>query len=114
MCKKEYGSRILRVKSVAEKILNLFRILLKVFVSFITSCMFFLAVVYWIESSPYASLSLATVGALSYFCVLKDHSEDFWKSKFDEPLEKNLGLMAVYEIDLLVILFGIVIASHFN
>ena len=99
---------------MAEKISNIFRIMFKVFVSFVTFCIFLLAVAYWINRMILASFPLIIVSALSYYCVIKDHSEDFWKRKFDEPLEKNLLLIIVYLITLLVILFGIVIASHLN
>ncbi len=97
-----------------EKFLNAFRILLKVFVAFVTFCIFLLAVVNWLDRKIYASLPLIIVSALSYYCVIKDHSEDFWKRKFDELLIRNSGMIAVYLITLLVILFGIVIASHLN
>ena len=99
---------------MVEKLLNVFRILLKLFVLFVTFCCFFLAVAYWTDGLIYASLPLIIVSALSYYCVIKDHSEDFWKRKFDEPLIKNLGMIAVYLTTLLVIMFGIVIAAHFN
>ncbi len=102
---------------MAEKILNVFRILLKIFVSFVTFSIFFVAVAYWIERMPFASLPLLIVSALSYYCVIKDHSEDYWKRKYDnddEPLLKNLCMITVYLFTLLVILFGIVISAHLN
>ena len=95
-----------------EKVLNVFRILLKTFVSLVTFCSFLLAVAYWIDGMIYVSLPLIIVSALSYYCVIKDHSEDFWKRKFDEPLIKNLGMITVYLTTMLVILFGIVISAH--
>ena len=113
MLKKKYGSSILTEKIMAEKISNILRILLKVFVSVVTFCIFLLAVAYWITRKLYASLPLIIVSAISYYCVIKDHSEDFWKRKFKEPLMINLGLSVVYLSLLLVILFGIVISSRF-
>ena len=99
--------------AMAEKITNLFRILLKIFVSIVTLCIFFVAIDYWLERMTYASLPLLTVSSLSYYCVIKDHSEDFWKRKFDDtPLTKNLCLITMYLITLLVIMFGIVISVH--
>lgn len=98
---------------IAEKISNLFRILLKVFVSIVTLCIFLVAINYWLDKMIYASLPLLTVSTLSYYCVIKDHSEDFWKRKFDdEPLVENLCLITMYIITLIIITVGVVISAH--
>lgn len=99
---------------MAEKITNIFRILLKVFVAFVTFCVFLAAIQYWMERMIYASLPLLIASALSYYCVIKDHSEDYWKKKCDDQLMGNLYMMIVYLVTLLVIMFGVVISAHFN
>ncbi len=100
---------------MAERISNIFRILLKILVSFITFFIFLIGLSFLQDHRIYASLPLLTVSSLSYYVVIKDHSEDFWKQKInDEPLVENLFMITVYIFDLLVILFGIVIAAHMN
>ena len=110
---KKYKESILIKMTIAEKISNVFRIAIKVFVSLVTLSVFFIAINYWLERMIYASLPLLTVSALSYYCVIKDHSEDFWKRKFDdEPLAKNICMITLYLITLIVIIFGIAISAH--
>ena len=100
---------------MVEKFLKTLRILLKLVVTIITLFIFIVAIAYWINRMLPASFPLLIVSALSYFCVIKDHSEDFWMNKFDDdPLVQNLCMMIIYIVTLLVILFGIVIAAHLN
>ena len=97
-----------------EKLLNLARILLKIIVHVITLILFASSITYCTHGMLIKAMPLLAVCAVVYYCVIKDHSEDYMRKKFREWGYESLCIITAYLIVLNILLLGIIISAKIN